>query len=423
MALHHGEIPRSLHYNQPNPAVAWADAKLVIPRERLPWPRRDKPRIGGVSAFGISGTNAHVVLEEAPAKVAAPNVVRSRSVAVLPVSAKSPDALRALAARFVGLLEQDSGPALPDVSWSAATQRTHMEHRAVFVAADCPAMVEKLRCYADGAAAAAQGIVHGDVKPKIAFVCPGQGAQWVGMARQLLEQEPAFRATLERCDLAARPFVDWSIIEQLSAEPGAAAYRLDQIDVIQPVLVAIAIAYTAYWRSLGIEPDAIVGHSMGEVAAACIAGVLELDQAMHVICRRSALLRRTSGQGAMALVDLSIEDAAARLAGWESRLSVAVSNSPRSSIISGDPEAVQQVIAELQQHDIFCRQVSVDVASHSPQVEPLARELAEELSGLMPATARTPLYSTVLGCESTVTNSQPPTGLAIFVSQYFFRTR
>ena len=167
-----------------------------------------------------------------------------------------------------------------------------------------------MRNYADGGAAAAEGTAYEGKTPKIGFVCPGQGAQWVGMARQLLEQEPVFLSMLERCDQAARPFVDWSIIEQLSAEPGTAAYRLDQIDVIQPVLVAIAIAYAALWRSLGIEPAAVVGHSMGEVAAACIAGVLDLDQAMHIICRRSALMRRTSGQGAMALVDLSMEEAA-----------------------------------------------------------------------------------------------------------------
>ena len=176
-----------------------------------------------------------------------------------------------------------------------------------------------------------------------------------------------------------------------------AAYRLDQIDVIQPVLVAMAIAYAALWRSCGVEPAAVVGHSMGEVAAACIAGVLDLDQAMHIICRRSALMRRVSGQGAMALVDVSMEEAGTRLAGREDRLSVAVSNSPRSSVISGDPAALQQVMAELERDDVFCRLVKVDVASHSPQMDPLAQELSTDLAGLAPSEARIPIWSTMLG--------------------------
>ena len=162
------------------------------------------------------------------------------------------------------------------------------------------------------------------------------------------------------------------------------------------MLVAIAIAYAELWRSLGVEPDAVVGHSMGEVGAAYIAGVLDLDQAMRIICRRSALMRRTSGKGAMALVELSMDEARARLRGREAQLSVAVSNSPRSSVISGDPDAVQQVMAELERDEVFCRLVKVDVASHSPQMEPLANELAAELAGLATAAARIPIYSTVL---------------------------
>ena len=201
---------------------------------------------------------------------------------------------------------------------------------------------------------------------------------------------------MRRCDEAARPWADWSIVEQLALDPAAPGYRLDQIDVIQPVLVALAIAYAELWRSLGIEPDAVVGHSMGEVGAAYIAGVLDLGQAMRIICRRSALMRRTSGQGAMALVELSMDEARERIRGREAQISVAVSNSPRSSVISGEPQAVQQVMTELERDQVFCRLVKVDVASHSPQMEPLAEILAGELAGLAPATARIPIYSTVL---------------------------
>ena len=397
LALHHEVIPPSLHFRTPNPAIPWDDLPVVIPRACTPWPTGGMARIAGISAFGISGTNAHVVLEEAPRNVATPGTGGNRSLAMLPISARSPESLRSLAARFAGLLETDPSPDLRDVCRSAATRRTPLDHRAVFVAADRAEISSSLRRFAEGAAAAAQGIASANVKPKICFVFPGQGAQFAGMGRQLAAQEPTFFAALERCDQVARRFVDWSIIEQLRAEPGADAFRLDEIDVIQPVLVAMAIAYAAFLRSLGIVPDAVVGHSMGEVAAACAAGVLDLDQAMQIICRRSALMRRTSGQGAMALVDLSMEEARARLAGREDRLSVAVSNSPRSSVISGDPEPLLQVMAELERDEVFCRLVQVDVASHSPQMEPLAQELSAGLAGLAPGEASVPIWSTVLG--------------------------
>ena len=398
LALHHGTIPPSLHCKVPSPLIQWAKLPVVLARTQVSWPEHPGPRFAGVSGFGIAGSNAHIVLEDAPPSATSPSTDRGPpSAVILPLSAKSHKALRALATRYADLLESDAQQSLYDVSWSAAIRRTPLEQRAVFVASDRAALTEMLRNYADDGAAAAEGTAYEGKTPKIGFVCPGQGAQWVGMARQLLEQEPVFLSMLERCDQAARPFVDWSIIEQLSAEPGTPAYRLDQIDVIQPVLVAMAISYAALWRSLGIEPAAVVGHSMGEVAAACIAGVLDLDQAMHIICRRSALMRRTSGQGAMALVDLSMEEARNRLHGREDRLSVAVSNSPRSSVISGDPVALQQVMAELERDDVFCRLVKVDVASHSPQMDPLAQELSANLVGLSPGEARVPIWSTVLG--------------------------
>ena len=209
----------------------------------------------------------------------------------------------------------------------------------------------------------------------------------------------ASRCFVRHSRSATRPsaaYAEWSILEQLAAEPGASGYRLDQIDVIQPVLVALAIAYAKLLGARGIEPDAVVGHSMGEVAAAHIAGVLDLDQAMRIICLRSALMRRTSGLGAMALVDLSMADAQARLAGVEERVTVAVSNSPRSSVLSGDAEAVRQLVIQLERDSIFCRLIKVDVASHSPQMDASSVELADALESLVVADAACPVYSTVL---------------------------
>jgi phthiocerol/phenolphthiocerol synthesis type-I polyketide synthase B len=397
LALHLGSIPPSIHCRELNPAVAWADMPCEISRTPLDWPDTLFPRLAGVSAFGITGTNGHVVLEQAPATGARGVSARRRQTQLLPLSAKNSEALRALAQLYADLLSDDGGPALYDVCWNAATRRTALDHRAVFVAEDSAAMVDVLRRYATGEAAVAEGVAHDDATPKIAFVLPGQGGQWLGMARELTARESIFRAALERCDEAARRFVDWSILGQLAADPGSEDFLLTRIDVIQPVLVAVAIAYAELLRSVGVEPDAVVGHSMGEVAAAHIAGALDIDQAMQVICARSALMRRVSGLGAMALVDLPIAELDGRLVGVADRVSAAASNGPRSSVISGAPDAVAAVMAGLEKDGIFCRLVKVDVASHSPQMEPLAAELARALDGLTPAVASLPIYSTVLG--------------------------
>jgi phthiocerol/phenolphthiocerol synthesis type-I polyketide synthase B len=397
LALHHGCIPPSIHCQEFNPAVPWDRIPCEIPRTCLDWPNGSLSRIAGVSAFGIAGTNGHVVLEQAPQAAFAAVPGYRRQVQLLPLSAKSPQALRALAQLYADLLSTDAAPTLHDVCWNAATRRTALDHRAVFVAGDPIAMADALRRYAGGDAAAAEGVVHGDASARIAFVLPGQGAQWIGMARELCMREPAFRSALERCDEAARRVVDWSILGQLAAAPNSEDYLLTRIDVIQPVLVALEIAYAELLRSVGVEPDAVVGHSMGEVAAACIAGALDLNQAMQVVCARSALMRRVSGRGAMALVDLPMAELGGRLAGMEDRVSVAANNGPRSTVISGAPEAVATVMAGLEKDGVFCRLVKVDVASHSPQMEPLAAELAMVLTGLTPAPACVPIYSTALG--------------------------
>jgi acyl transferase domain-containing protein/acyl carrier protein len=400
LALHHGVIPPSLHCRDLNPAVAWADIPCEIPRTAKAWPNTVFPRLAGVSAFGIAGTNGHVVLEQAPAPDTAPLAACHRRTQLLPLSAKSPEALRALAQRYADWLSGDGEPALHDVCWNAATRRTALDHRATFVAGDRGAMADALRRYATGEPASAEGVVRTDTPPRLAFVLPGQGAQWIGMGRQLIAHEPVFRAALERCDRAVNHFAGWSIMGQLAAAPESDDFLLDRIDVIQPVLVALAIAYAELLRSVGVEPDAVVGHSMGEVAAACIAGALDLDQAMQIVCARSALMRRVSGQGAMALVDLPMAELRRRLIGLEDQVSVAASNGPRSSVISGVPEAVQAVMDGLKSDNVFCRLIKVDVASHSPQMAPLAVALAAELGGLAPLPARVPIVSTTLGCRA-----------------------
>ena len=397
LSLHHRMIPASLHCKQLNPVVPWAQIPVEVARTQQPWPSSSQPRLAGVSAFGIAGTNAHIVLEEAP-PASERAVSKSAAAHVLALSARSAQALAQMAGAYAERLESPDPPTLGDLCASAAIHRTPMEYRAAFSTESVTDLIERLRRFVAGEKDAAQAVgqVAEPRARRIAFVFPGQGSQWAGMARELSEREPIFAQALGRCEDAMRPFVDWSLHEQLFAAESSAAWRMDDIAVIQPALLAVEIALGDLWRGLGVEPVAVVGHSMGEVGAAYFAGALSLDDAMAVICRRSALMRTTSGHGAMAVVELSLDELAARLLPFAGQVSVAVSNAPRSSVMSGDPAAVAQILAQLEREGIFARQVKVDVASHSPQMEPLVPALVGSLAGLRPMATHFDLYSTVL---------------------------
>lgn len=396
LALTHRTIPASLHFETPNPKIPWSDLPLTIVRKLTPWPDHGRPAIAGVNSFGVTGTNAHIVLQEAPSLSRRDRSdAKSRPLA-LPISARTIAAQKALAQRYSDTLAQIDSADVQDLCYSAAVRRSHHEQRLAIVA-------DSREGFAEGLEACLRGEQHPQVcegqvtaePPKVAFVFPGQGSQWFGMARELLAHEPAFRAALENCDRAIFAETGWSTIEQLEAAESDS--RLGEIDVIQPTLFAIQVALAALWQSWGIVPAAVVGHSMGEIAAAHVAGALSLEDAVAIICRRSRLLRRVRGQGAMAVVDLSLAEARATIIGHEDRLAIAVSNSPRSTVISGDPAALSVVIAQLEQREVFCRPVKVDVASHSPQMDPLLDELRAALASLAPRQSAAPIYSTVAG--------------------------
>ncbi|MGB9513234.1 MAG: beta-ketoacyl synthase N-terminal-like domain-containing protein, partial [Candidatus Acidiferrum sp.] len=399
LALRHREIPASLHFKNPNPHIPFDTLPLRVQTTLSPWPAESGPALAGVSSFGFGGTNAHVVLEEAPPAIPGmPNAERKIGAHLLPMSARSPEALRTLARAYQDFLAgPESTASMSDICYSASVRLSHHEHRLAVTGDSLAQLSESLEAFLRGEARSglSSGRTLSSRRRKLVFVFPGQGGQWFGMGRRLLE-EAVFREVVERCDLAMRPYRDWSLLAELKG-CDATQSQLNEIDIVQPVLFAIQVALAALWRSWGIEPQAVVGHSLGEVAAAYVAGALSLDDAVRVICHRSRLFKRSVGQGAMATVELSVEEARRILVGSEERVSIAVSNGPTSTVLSGDRAALAAILDQLQSRDIFCRMVKVDFASHSPQMEPLRADLLKALEGLRPRPESVPIYSTVTG--------------------------
>ena len=406
LGIRHREIPASLNHTDPNPNIPWETLAIKVPTRSMPWPSGRGPMVAGVSAFGITGTNAHIVLGEAPAganPTADPRPAAGRMAGkwLFSLSAHSIEALREMARRIHAQIASGTTSAetsaIEDLCATAALKREHHDYRMAVVAGDLDRLQEGLAAFAGGEERA--GLIFRServrLRGKLAFVYPGQGSQWLGMCRTLMQHSAVFREALQRCEAALKPYGDWSLMEQLAATE--ADSRLDDISVVQPVLFAIQVALTAQWKAWGVEPDAVVGHSMGEPAAAHAAGILDLDAAARIITARSRLMKRASGRGAMAVVELTMAEAVKEIAGREKLLSIAVSNSPRSTVLSGDPAALDELLGELELRKVFCRKINVDVASHSPQMEPLRGELVETLAGLKPQAAAVPIYSTVAG--------------------------
>jgi acyl transferase domain-containing protein/acyl carrier protein len=411
LALQHREIPPSLHFEEPNPHIPFDQLPLRVQTTLEPWPAEPAPALAGVSSFGFGGTNAHVVLQEASHSYSEirnaecgrehpqSEIRNTKSTYWLPLSARNPEALRCLARDYRDLLTRsESTASLHDICYSASTRRSHHEHRLAVTGDSAAQAAEGLDAFLRGEVCPglSSNQVHSDRRRKLVFVFPGQGSQWFGMGRTLLKREAIFREAVERCDLAMRPHGDWSLLAELTATD-AARSRLNEVDVLQPALFSIQVALAALWRSWGIEPHAVVGHSMGEVAAAHVAGALSLEDAVRVICSRSRLVKPTIGHGAMAAVELSIADAQRALVGYEDRVSIAVSNARTSTVLSGDPAALDAIVSRLQRQDIFCRMIKVDFAAHSPQMEPLRGDLERALEGLRLRPTSVPMYSTVTG--------------------------
>ena len=401
-------LPKTLHAESLTDRVPWGDSGLAVLQESRAWPRTSKRvRRAGVSSFGISGTNAHMILEEAPED--APEDAREDSIqpasdevpgAILPpllLSARDGDSLRVQARRLGDWLASHGEVPWSEIVSTAALHRTHHDARATILA-DGPSEAR------DALAALSEGDPHSRLfvgesceRGSTVFVFSGQGSQWPGMGRALLDESPEFAQALQQCDESLRPHTGWSVSAVLRGDRNGNVPPLKHVDVVQPALFAMSIGLAAMWRSLGVEPAAVVGHSQGEVAAAVVAGALSLEEGARVVAVRSALLRRVAGTGGMAVVELPAEVVQKRLIAETSELSVAVVNTATSTVISGNDAALDAWVAERATEGVFCRRIDVENAGHSAQMDELLPELQSALATLSPRTGHCDMFSTVTG--------------------------
>ncbi|WP_141773836.1 type I polyketide synthase, partial [Mycobacterium tuberculosis] len=393
LAMRHELLPATLHVDVPSPHVDWSAGAVELLTAPRVWPAGARTRRAGVSSFGISGTNAHVIIEAVPV---VPRREAGWAGPVVPwvVSAKSESALRGQAARLAAYVRGDDGLDVADVGWSLAG-RSVFEHRAVVVGGDRDRLLAGLDELAGDQLGGS--VVRGTATAagKTVFVFPGQGSQWLGMGIELLDTAPAFAQQIDACAEAFAEFVDWSLVDVLRGAPGAPG--LDRVDVVQPVLFAVMVSLAELWKSVAVHPDAVIGHSQGEIAAAYVAGALSLRDAARVVTLRSKLLAGLAGPGGMVSIACGADQARDLLAPFGDRVSIAVVNGPSAVVVSGEVGALEELIAVCSTKELRTRRIEVDYASHSVEVEAIRGPLAEALSGIEPRSTRTVFFSTVTG--------------------------
>jgi acyl transferase domain-containing protein/NADP-dependent 3-hydroxy acid dehydrogenase YdfG len=411
LAMRHGTLPRVLHSDEPTPEVDWSSGAVELLTRAAAWPQTGRPRRAGVSSFGISGTNAHVILEQPePEPVPGPRpaepgdweaqavesvVMNAPEVFAWPLAARTGRALRDQARRLRAHVAARPALDLERTAVALATRRAAFEERAVVIAGHRDQFLRELEELAEGGPGTT--LVTGRAAAdggKTVFVFPGQGSQWPGMAVPLLRSSQVFRDHIRATAAALAPVTGWDLIDVLAGRPGAP--DPDRVDVLQPVLFAVSTGLAALWESLGVRPDAVAGHSQGEIAAAYVAGALSLADAAAVSALRSrAIGELLAGRGGMASLPLSAPDATALIEPFGERLSVAAFNGPLATIVSGDAAALDELLEQCEREGVRAKRVAVDYASHSAHVEALREPLRERLAGIRPRPSRIPFYSTV----------------------------
>ncbi|GHH30385.1 polyketide synthase [Streptomyces rubradiris] len=393
LSLRHRYLPATLHVDAPTPQVDWSPGTVELLTEGRAWPDTGRPARSGISSFGASGTNVHMILEEVPAEPVPAG--RDADGGALPfvVTAKTATALAGLGRRLGDTVDEST--ALGDLAHALTTGRAVHSHRAVVVARTRDELRAGLAQVAEGRTGPAviSGSAGTSGPGKVVFVFPGQGTQWTGMGRQLLDTSPVFAARIAECQQAFEPWVDWSLVDVLRGE---APETLERVDVVQPVCFAMMLGMAAVWESLGVVPDAVVGHSQGEIAAACVSGALSLADAARVVTLRSqAIAELLPAGGGMASLQLSQDAARTLIEPWGGRLQTAALNGPSSVVIAGEDTALDELAAQLADSDIRFRRIPVDYASHSHYVESVRSALLADLAAVTSTAPRTPFYSTV----------------------------
>ncbi|MGV9271626.1 type I polyketide synthase, partial [Kitasatospora sp. NPDC003701] len=397
MAMREGVLPRTLHVDEPSKEVDWAAGTVELLTDSQAWPETGRVRRAGVSSFGVSGTNAHVILEqaEAPVEVAVEEAVEL-PVVPLVVSGKSEAAVRAQAAALLERFGTDPGLSVLDAAFSLATSRSVFGHRAVVVAGDREELLAGLGSVASGEPHAGGLIAGAGAAGGVVFVFPGQGSQWLGMAGELLDSSAVFASRMAECERALGGLVDWSLTAIVRSDDEA---WLGRVDVVQPVLWAVMVSLAEVWRSFGVQPAAVLGHSQGEIAAAVVAGGLSLEDGARVVVLRSrAIGRDLAGSGGMVSVAVGAEGVRALLEEWAGgQVSVAAVNGIASTVVSGPAEPLEAFTTWCEGRGVRVRRIPVDYASHSHMVEGLEEGLARDLAGITPVSGTVPFWSTVTG--------------------------
>jgi acyl transferase domain-containing protein/thioesterase domain-containing protein/NAD(P)-dependent dehydrogenase (short-subunit alcohol dehydrogenase family)/acyl carrier protein len=410
LMMQHDEIAPQTHFESLNPHINLADTRLVIPTEHLKWPRSKRRRVAGVSSFGFGGTNTHMIVESAGELAAtleqngSPTSADAsdRPLHLLKLSAKSEAALKQQAAQLVEQLEHDADPALADICWSANTSWSDFNYRAVVTATDIEQLRQRLNSFVGEAATAAgikQATVRSIGRPNVAFLFTGQGAQYVGMGHGLYESQPVFRAALDKCDAILRDY--WggeSLLKILYPSASAKADdRLHQTKYTQPALFALEYALAALWASWGVKPDIVLGHSVGEYAAACVAGVMSLEDGLKLIAERARLMQSVKRHGKMAVVFASRERVAKEIEIAGGDVVIAVLNGPENIVVSGEAAAVERLVAKFESDGIQVKLLNVSHAFHSPLMDEMLDEFEKLAAGIGYHVPQVPLAANLTG--------------------------
>ncbi|MDF5712720.1 MAG: beta-ketoacyl synthase N-terminal-like domain-containing protein [Rhizonema sp. NSF051] len=403
LSLQNKEIPPNLHFNQPNPDINWDALPVVVPSSRMPWSSvseshsdtQEKRRLAGVSSFGMSGTNAHIVLEE-PAILEPRQAEVERPLHLLTLSAKTEEALKQLAVRYDNYLAAHPSLDIKDICFTANIGRSHFTHRLSIVASSSTQMSEKLQYFSAGQESAGVFKGQGSSLPKVAFLFTGQGSQYVGMGRQLYETQPTFRASLDCCDEILRPYLQKPLLSVLYPESGETS-PLDETAYTQPALFALEYSLVQLWKSWGIKPTAVMGHSVGEYVAACVAGVFSLEDGLKLISERARLMQKLPQDGEMVAVFADIAAILAVAEIDEQKVAIAALNGPRNTVISGETQAVQTICNTLELAGIRTKKLQTSHAFHSPLMEPILAEFYEVAATVTYAAPQINLISNVTG--------------------------